>query len=128
MPPVTPDLTVLEMLTRKRLELNLDSQSKDALKALAKFLESDECRRRLLAVRLAAGGDAGAETLSRRSSRGGSATAPAAEKSGALLRKLIVALGKLLSKAEAMHDLAIHGVRNRGILSLWPIPSVPCMT
>lgn len=114
MPPVTPDLTVLEMLTRKRLELNLDTQSKDALKALAKFLESEECRRRLLAVRLSAGGDAGAETLSRRSSRT-AATAPSPEKSGAVLRKVMVALGKLLSKAEAMYDLALHGVRNLGI-------------
>jgi hypothetical protein len=112
MPPVTPDLTVLEALLRRRLEVNLDGHNRDSVKALTKFLEADECKQRLTAVRFVAGGEASAKP-SRRLSRTAASEAalPAAEKGGALLRKLVVALGKLLAKAEALDSLALHGVR-----------------
>jgi hypothetical protein len=69
-PPVPPDLAVLEGLSHKRLSTNLDNSSKEALRALALFLDSEEARHKLQCVYLKAGEPA--KSARNRNSDGGS--------------------------------------------------------
>jgi hypothetical protein len=104
MPPVPPDLAVLEGLSHKRLSTDLDNSSKEALRALALFLDSEEARHKLQCVCLKAGESA--KSARKRNSDGGSMM----EKHAAGVRKLMAALGRLLSGSKALLELSLHGV------------------
>lgn len=106
MPPVNPDLTVLESLTKRRVEANLDACGRDSLKALARFLESEDAVNRLVGVALKAGGEAvhKGPRLAR------NADAASAEKGAAMMHKVFAALGKLIGHAETLHELRLSGL------------------
>lgn len=106
MPPVAPDIAVLDHLVRKQLKLNLDFFNRESLKAIIRLLESQVSREKIQSIEIFTAPTDKSGRIQKSKSVVGSDT-----KNEAVCRKFFSVLGRMIGHAQSLEELRIHDLK-----------------